>query len=88
MGSLLMREGRAEEAIASVRTAEAILREIADREELCKLLCVRGRIELVLGEAGRAREALAEAEALVQAMESTPDSETGREVAALRAAMT
>jgi len=88
MGSLLMREGRAEEAIASVRTAEAILREIADREELCKLLCVRGRIELALGEAGRAREALTEAEALVQAMESTPDSETGREVAALRAAMT
>ena len=88
MAPLLLREGRASEAIASVRAGEEVLREVGDREELCKLVCVRGTIEKELGHPENAREALREAEALAKAMAAEANSEVGQAIAALRNATT
>ena len=88
MGPLLLREGRAADAIASVCAGEGVLRSVGDREELCKLLCVRGTIEVALGHHERARAALAEAEALAKAMATEPASEVEQSIAALRKAAT
>jgi len=65
-----------------------VLREVGDREELCKLVCVRGTIEKELGHPENAREALREAEALAKAMAAEANSEVGQAIAALRNATT
>ena len=87
MGGLLLRQARRDEALERVRAGEAILREVADREELSKLLCVRGTIEAAVGERDLAGAALAEAESIAAAMGSDPTSEVSREIAALRDAL-
>ena len=54
---------------------------------LAPLLCIRGRVEVAVGERARAGATLAEAEAMATALGSTPDPEVGRELARLRAAL-
>jgi hypothetical protein len=54
---------------------------------LAVLLCVRGRAEAAVGERDRAAATLAEAESMATAMGSAPDTELGRGLAALRAAL-
>jgi predicted ATPase/class 3 adenylate cyclase len=84
LGGLLAQSGCMDEGLARVRAGEAILREIADREELSKLLCVRGRIEAAAGQREGARAALAEAESVAEAMGCDPASDVCREIAMLR----
>ena len=80
------RDGSAN-AIEMLRLGEALLRELSDREVLAPLLCIRGRAEVAVGERARAGATLAEAEAMATAMGATPDTELGRGLAALRAAL-
>ena len=69
---------------SEVRAGEAILREVADREELSKLLCVRGTIEAAVGERDLAGAALAEAEAIAKAMGSGSSPSLAARSTALR----
>jgi tetratricopeptide (TPR) repeat protein len=87
IGGVLAREGRTREALDSVRAGETILREVLGREELGKLLCVRGGIEVALADRDRARAALDEAKSIAGAIGSVPSSELGRAIAALREAL-
>ena len=87
LADLQLRQGRVGEAIEMLRLGEALLRELSDREVLAPLLCIRGRAEAAAGERARAGATLAEAEAMATAMGATPDTELGRELAALRAAL-
>ena len=87
LGGLLARGGRVDEGLATVRAGEAILREIADREELCKLLCVRGKIEAAADQRVSARAALAEADSMAETMGCDPASDVCREIAMLRDAL-
>ncbi len=43
IGDLLARDGKVQEGLVSLRSGEEILREVRDREELGKLLCIRGK---------------------------------------------
>ena len=87
LADLQLRQGRVGEAIEMLRAGEALLRELSDRETLACLLCIRGRAEAAAGECDRAVATLAEAEAMATAMGSTADTELGRELAKLRAAL-
>ena len=82
------RQGRVRESIEILRKGEALLREISDREALAPLLCIRGRAEVAAGDRSGAAVTLAEAESMAKAMGSTPDTDLGRQLAALRAALT
>lgn len=87
LGDLLVKQGQADAALELLRSGEALLRVVADREELAKLLCILGRAEVACGERARAGAALDEAETLAAAMGTTPDTDIGRELAVLRAAL-
>ena len=55
--------------------------------ELAKLLCIRGRAEVVVGDLDAARAALAEAETVAAATDAGPDSELARRIVTLREAL-
>jgi len=87
LADLQLRQGRVGEATEMLRLGEALLRELSDREVLAPLLCIRGRVEVAVGERARAAATLAEAEAMATALGATPDTDLGRGLAALRAAL-
>jgi len=87
LADLRLRTGCVGEAIEILRGAEALLRELSDRQALAPLLCIRGRAEAAIGERAAAGATLAEVESIAAAMGSTPDTELGRQLAALRAAL-
>ena len=87
LADLRLRQGRAGEASEMLRLGEALARELSEREVLAPLLCIRGRAEVAAGERAGAAATLAEAEAMATAMGATPDTELGRELARLRAAL-
>jgi predicted ATPase/class 3 adenylate cyclase/Tfp pilus assembly protein PilF len=87
LADVRLRQGRGGEATELLRAGEALLRELSDREVLATLLCIRGRAELAAGERSCAVATLGEAEAMAVAMRSSPDTELGRGLAALRAAL-
>jgi len=84
LGALLVKEGKLAEGLASLRAGEGLLREVDDREELAKLLCIRGEIEVAAGARDSAIAALEEATAIAQALRATSDSELGRRIETLR----
>ena len=86
-GDLLAQLGRFEEARASLQAGEAILRKVGDQHALVRLLCARGHAEAAAGNPAAAHEALGAAEALAAASGVMPESEPGRALAALRAAL-
>jgi predicted ATPase/class 3 adenylate cyclase len=85
LADLLASQGKLDEALERLRSGEVLLRDIGDQMELGKLLCIRGRADLVAGRAVDARAALAEANALAAATGAGPESELQREIARLRA---
>jgi hypothetical protein len=87
LADLRLRQRRIAEATEMLGAAEALLRQLCDREALAPLLCIRGRAELAAGERSRAVATLAEAEAMSAAMRAAPDTELGRGLAALRTAL-
>jgi len=65
----------------------ALLRELNAKRPLCELFLTRGRLALQSGEWESAREVIAEARALAITLSITPDSGTGRDLAALQEAL-
>jgi hypothetical protein len=66
---------------------ESALRELGDRPELAKLLCIRGRANLAAGDAARAHGALAEAESHAATVGAAHDAGLDRGIARLRDAL-
>jgi predicted ATPase/class 3 adenylate cyclase/Tfp pilus assembly protein PilF len=87
LGELLATGGRANEARLSLDAGQAILEGIGDKLGLGKLLCVRARVEHSLGSLTAARRALDEAEMVAKETSAGPESELGRELLALRSAL-
>jgi tetratricopeptide (TPR) repeat protein len=86
-GELLGRRGRYDEAREAFRRGERLLRDLADPESLALLLCERAGVEVAAGDRDAARSALDEAEALLTELELGSDSEPGRRLMELRAAL-
>jgi len=87
LGELLLRTGTMDEAFAALRSGESALRELGDGLELAKLLCIRGRADLVAGDRERARAMLAEAESHAAKVGQAGDAELSRGIAKLRKAL-
>lgn len=87
IGDLLARDGKVQEGLVSLRSGEEILREVRDREELGKLLCIRGKWQATAHDREAARAAMTEAEAIAAALQATPTSEVSRGIAHLRDAL-
>ena len=86
LADLLILQGRigeAKEALGAGSTPQ----EGWHSPELAGLLCTRGQAEVAAGDLDLARAALAEAEGVMAAIGAGPESELGREVAKLRAAI-
>jgi predicted ATPase len=86
LGALYSRQGRFGEARAALTTGEALLRDV-DERQLGVLLCIHGECERLAGDLPAARRQLADAESIAQKLVASPDSELGKEVAKLRAAL-
>jgi len=87
LGELLFRQGRIAEAADRLAQGEKLLRKLADKPMLARLLCARGLVDIGAGRRDAARVALADAQAIVTAMDVGPDSELGRKLAKLRRAV-
>ena len=61
-----IREGKVDSARAQVERAESVLREAHDPQDLAKVLCRRGFIEVAEGDEQKARASLGEALALAK----------------------
>ncbi len=79
--------GRWDEALDAIGEAEALAREREDRQSLSGLLCLRAELELRRGDRAAARRRLDEASALAKEVEVEPDSELGRALVRLSAAI-
>ncbi len=66
----------------------ALLRRVDNPFELARVLCIKGRVEVARSEPHRARETLADAEAIAAPLEARPDSAIGREINKLRELLT
>ncbi len=84
---LLTAQGRAAESRPLLRDAEAILRPLGNELELAKLLCLRGRVDCISGDAAAATRTLAEANVLAERTGAKPASELGQAIARLRATL-
>jgi len=65
----------------------SMLRDVGDKLELGKLLCVRGHLYLRQNYRPEAADVLAEAAALAQTVGASAESDLGRALAALRGAL-
>ena len=86
LGALHSRQGRFNEARAALIAGEALLRNV-DELQLGVVLCIHGECERLAGDLPAARRQLADAESIAQKLAASPDSELGKEVAKLRAAL-
>jgi predicted ATPase/class 3 adenylate cyclase len=86
-GELLAQQGNFGGARESLRTGEALLREVGDQLGLVVLLCDRGHVELAAADRDAALCALAAAEQVANMMGAGPDSEAGHRIVMLRAAL-
>ncbi len=66
LAELDIREGKVDSARAQVERAESVLREAHDPQDLAKVLCRRGFIEVAEGDEQKARASLGEALALAK----------------------
>ena len=87
LSAVELRLGRLPEARDLLVQGETILRETGEQVDLGKLLCSRGLLELDRGNLADAQLILTETEALAEKVGTGPDSEFGRKLDELRAAM-
>ena len=87
LARLFYDQGRTEEAGDTLEKSEAILRQVDDRLELARLLCLRGEMELKRENVARAHAVLREVQAFVIQSGLGPDSEVGRKLAKVRQAL-
>ena len=85
IAQLHLLKARFAESREALAQAESLLRQVGDRLELAKLLCVRGQLELGAGDVAAAHEALRAAGALAAECGAGPDSDAGRDIAKLGA---
>jgi predicted ATPase/class 3 adenylate cyclase/Tfp pilus assembly protein PilF len=87
LGDLLITRSCPAEALDVLDAGETLLREINDPMDLAKLLCIRGRAEVALGNLPAARAALAEAEDAVAALGAERSSAVWKEIERLQQAL-
>ncbi len=87
LAELLLREGQVDEARQALQEGELLLTEAGEPMELAKLSCIRGQLALATADRDAATCALAQAQAAAVVLEVGPESELGRDVARLRAAL-
>jgi hypothetical protein len=87
LGALQARLGRVEEARRRLSDGESLLIGVSDRLSLALLLCHRVTTERTAGHREAAQDALARAERIALEMHAGADSELGRRLAALQAAV-
>jgi hypothetical protein len=83
LGKLHRAAGREKEALDALTRGESILRLVADRVELGKLLSTRALMECKAGDHSQAAATLSEAEALARQVGAGPGSELGRMLSAV-----
>ena len=72
------------QAREAVRASEALLRLLALPQDVAKVLCIRGRIDVACKDPAAALAALAEAESVAQSMSAGAESDLGQKIARLR----
>ena len=87
LGELFLLQGHADDALAAFAQAEAVLRQVGDKHYLALVLCGRGELERRAGHPDSARATCAEARSLAADTGAGSDSELGRRIAALEAAL-
>jgi len=87
LAEVYLLQRRDAEAQTALAEAEAVLRSGNNPQELGKVLAVRGRLELGLGDAARAARTLGEAEAIAASIDAASTSALGRTIAELRQAL-
>lgn len=88
LGELLAARGQIELGLQALQAGEQALREVDDPLDRAKLLCAKGRTALTCGDPASARQALAEAQAIGARLGAEPVSDLGRQIEALRSALT
>lgn len=84
LGEILERQGMIFQAREAVRAGEALLRSLGLPQDIAKILCIRGRLDLACEDTAAAREALIEAESVAQSMGAGAESELGNKITLLR----
>jgi len=84
LGEILERQGMIAQAREAVRASEALLRLLALPQDVAKVLCIRGRIDVACKDPAAALAALAEAESVAQSMSAGAESDLGQKIARLR----
>ena len=88
IASVLLAQGQTGPARQAVADGERVLRELGHRLELAELLCVRGRLEVALGNPQAARAVLDEAKAIAAALDMPEQSSLGAAIIRLHDALT
>jgi predicted ATPase/class 3 adenylate cyclase/Tfp pilus assembly protein PilF len=83
LGDLLSAQGEGSAALEPIRSGEALLHQAGDVLEVAKLLCIRGRVELAIGEKASARRTLADAAEAARSIGAGTSSELGRALSKL-----
>jgi class 3 adenylate cyclase/tetratricopeptide (TPR) repeat protein len=84
LGEVEARCGHLPQARSYMARAERLLHEVGDTYELIKLICRRGQVELLGQYPDRAARCLAQAEALVSAMSTGPDTKPHQAIEELK----
>jgi predicted ATPase/Tfp pilus assembly protein PilF len=87
LGDVMLQHGCLSQAREAFAESEAVLRQLDDRIGLGRTLCSRAELELRSGDLAAARSLLAKAEVLAAKTGSGPDSNLGRRVVEIRAAL-
>jgi len=87
LGEVLLRSGRLAASAATLAEAEALLRDVGDRHYVAKVLCGRAELALAAGDREAARSLLTEARDLATQTQAGPQSDLGRAIDVLAAAL-